>query len=1077
MAGTPVYAFSQAPQNGWENEKETRVNDLNAKNEIASANAKEKENYKKSNDVLQDYGDQIKIVMTSSESVDKKIALLRELAKTIKEKADALAKGNPPAWDRQLATDLDSLSKTVNAVGKSGDTFDETTRNALLGELSNNDGKWHDANKAFDIAEREKALIAYKRDRWNAVGSETDLDTLKATYQLNAATTDAAKSADGVLTWNDKNQIDFKNENVPAPGETFIGKDATLEITSRSAEVSDAIAGAQNATRDVGTVRAIEAAKHTVLVNEGTLNVHRGIEGDASLTVAVGTNGALNFAAGQGIDANAEGIVLTAGATQDKPFAEGDKGGQIAFQEGTSAGGAKIIVGKHGELNFEKGSDAGHSKIAILKDGVAGFHEADARNVVISNDGALGFLKAKVSDADIENHKGAIVVFHDTALDRLHLHTAGTTNLSGATTADSASIDMDGGSLTLADTKSSGAGAPDTINVVTIGSLSGTGEVVTAGKTLKLGALNRDDMFGGSIHGGAVVEHGAHVAKVGTGHLVFSGDQRGIDTLNVENGTLTAAHRNALGTGLLTLAEPATISLANDVYDVKKFENAGTLRLNGYKLVIDSYESNGDKAKILSDARKDADGIQRGTLEVNKDGDFTKTKIVLRPADASVTPEELYEKKIQVVVPGKDANVKLGEVDYGSIPTRPDDDGGGDDGSVIIDPNKGIGFLDPNAPYTGSEQGVLASLQGVTLNDIVSGRVGGSVLGQMVLLPAGSPEQQRAARMLSGESLVNNATAADSAADAFRASMQTRMLAGGSMPDCNTTTGQRAGDVANHGTAVWGAFKGAGANQEGNGMAFSTSGIDGAFGVDRRLNRNALIGASFGLGTRTSRANDLPGDTRIRSASVGLYGSYLSDARWFANGGAFFANHNVTSDRSVAARDAVARVSGKTGGRTLGIFGEVGQRVIAGGMNVDPFLGMRLAYTRLGGYDETDRDAGQGNNGLHVGPQVSNSRRVIAGVRLWRELVNTAGGSVIPSLRLAYEHEFGDTQGSVTNAIYGAPRAFTVNGVKLGRDIFTADLGADIRVTRQLNMHVGGHLSLRAGETAVAGGVSARYRF
>uniref|UniRef100_A0A0H3WPN3 Autotransporter domain-containing protein n=2 Tax=Pandoraea faecigallinarum TaxID=656179 RepID=A0A0H3WPN3_9BURK len=1075
MAGTPVYALSQTPQTSWQDEKEARVGDLNTEAEAAGRVAEEKENYKKSNDVLLDYNDQVKVVMTSSESVENKIAILKRLAKIMEEKAKDILGKSPPAWDQALAADLKSLSEKINELKVDNGQFEEKTRNALLGGLSDNDVKWHDANKAFEAAEREKELIAYKRDRWNGVNSETDLDTLKKTYQLNAGTTDAINNPDGVLTWNDRNQIDFKNETAPAPGQTFIDANATLEITKRSGEKSDAITGAANDTREVGTIRAVEEANHTILVDEGTLKVHRGIEGEASLKVAVGTNGALDFVSGKGVDPAAQNILLSAGTTQGKPLGAGDKGGRIAFEQGTSAGGAHILVADHGELHFRQGADAGQSQIAIREGGVAGFDEAAAKGAVISNDGTLTFLKSNGDDADVDNHKGAHVVFKDTSLDRLHLKNAGTANLTGATTADAATIELDGGVLSLADTASLAADAPraGTGPTLGIGSLSGTGEVITAGKSLQLGALNRNDVFGGRILSGSQGGAGAHVSKVGTGHLVFSADQSGIETLNVENGTLTAAHRNALGTGLLTLAEPATISLANDVYDVKTFENAGTLKLNGYKLVIDSYASKGEKAKILSDAKKDADGIHRGTLEVNKDGDFTKTKIVLRPVDTSVSPEELLEKKIQVVVPGKDAKVKLGEVDYGSIPTNPSGDGG-DDGSVIIDPNKGIAFLDPNAPYSGNEGELLASLGGVTLNDIVSGRVGGNVLGQMVLLPAGSAEQRRAARMLSGESLANNATAAYGAADQFRASMQTRMLAGGSMPDCNTTAGQRAGE---NGTAVWGSFKGAGANQEGSGTSFSTSGIDGAFGVDRRLNRNALIGASFGLGTRTSRANDLPGDASVRTASVGLYGSYLSDARWFANGGVFFSNHNLTSDRTVAARDVSARVSGKTGGRTIGVFGELGQRVIAGGMNVDPFLGMRLASTRLDGYDETDRDATQGNNGLHVGSQTSNSRRVIAGVRLWRELVNTAGGSVIPSLRLAYEHEFGDTQGSLTNAIYGAPRSFTVNGVKLGRDIFTADLGADIRVTRQLNMHVGGNLSLRSGEKAVAGGVSAKYSF
>ncbi|WP_174994874.1 autotransporter family protein [Pandoraea anhela] len=927
-------------------------------------------------------------------------------------------------------------------------------------------------------AKKQAELVNYKLQRWQDARDEKAASELSTTTELNAA-------ADGVevvddnryVTWNDKNQINFMSDAAPADGQSLDAQ-SILELSDRSGKLSDAIYGATDRKRDIGTLRATKDADHTVRVDEGTLSVHQGIDGDGKLAINVGTKGRLKFMAGQGVSDDARNVSLNAGqsAGQSAGQAPGDPGGTIDFFKGTSAGAAKFQIHESGALTFHPESTGGHSVIQVDQGGFVGFDSANAADATITNSGIAVFRKAKGGAGVIENQAGGQLLVVDSDLETRQIINAGLANLAGTTTADAAAITLQNGTLSLADVKQSPGDDPapaTSATSVTIGALSGSGHVVTSGKTLKLGALGKHDVFSGDIVKLDTDKQGAIVSKVGTGNLTFSGDQSAISTLNVESGTLTAAHRNALGTGLLTLSEPGVIALANDVYGVKTFENAGTLHLHGYKLVIDSYASMGDKAKIESDAKKDPQGIHRGTLEVNKDGDFTKTKIVLRPVDTSVTPEELYEKKVQVVVPGPNAKVKLGEVDYGSIPTKPDDTGG-DDGSVIIDPDKGIAFLDPNAPYSGNEQGLLGSLQGVTLADIVSGRVGGSVLGQMVLLPAGSAEQRRAARMLSGESLANNATAAYSAADAFRSSMQTRMLAGGSMPDCNTSRGQRADE---NGTAVWGAFKGTGATQENSDMAFSTKGIDGAFGVDRRLNRNALVGASFGLGTRSSVAGDLPGSSDVRSASVGIYGSYLSDTRWFANGGVFFTNHNVSTERTVAARDVSARVSGRTGGRTLGFFGEVGQRVLAGGMNVDPFLGMRIATTRLNGYDETDRDPAQGNNGLHVGPQTSNSRRIIAGVRLWRELVNTAGGSVIPTLRLAYEHEFGDTQSRLTNAIYGAPRAFVVNGVKLGRDIFTADLGADIRVTKQFNVHVGGDLSLRAGEKAVAGGVSAKYRF
>ncbi|MCI3205448.1 hypothetical protein DBA20_10820 [Pandoraea capi] len=1080
MGGVPS-AFAASPAGN--SVKEDRINELTALAEKAKNDLDKKVVAEADDRFVADAGHSLHTPLkdiTDIKDVDKLKSALNKSATEIQGEIDKIKAGIPPTGitpSQQFRLDaLNALKKDVESLEALANPIDRASqeRQALEKRLEGAIKEWIASLQALNEAQRLDESVHYKKARWEQAAEGAEAERLAKTRELapRVASDDPAKP----VTWNDQHLIDFMSDtDRPAAGETLITKDTTLEISQRSGLVSDAIEGANNRERDVGLIRAMDGANHTVLVNKGTLGAHEGIDGPGRLDVEVGSDGVLKFVSGPGIDNASKHISLVAGVSQGAQ--PGEAGGVIEFDAGTGAGGATIDIKDKGQLRFLKDTHAGSSYIMIEQGGQGLFDKGSgAENATIRNSGHLEFIGAKGGDAHLDNTSKVALSMEDTQLERMSIVNSGMLDLSGKTTADAASIELNGGYLNLAEIKAesakdgekAGADAP----TLTIGSLSGNGHVGTGETQLKLGALGRDEAFAGEIGKDVLGSHGAHVTKVGTGHLTFSGDQSGIETLNVENGTLLAAHRNALGTGLLTISEPGTIALANDVYDVKKFENAGTLKLHGYRLVIDSYESKGDKARIESDAKKDADGIHRGTLEVNKDGDFTKTKVVLRPIDNSVSPRELLEKKIQVIVPGPNAKVKLGEVEYGSIPTNPDD--GGDDGSVIIDPNKGIAFLDPNAPYSGNEQSVLASLQGVTLDDIVSGRVGGSVLGQLVLLPAGSAEQRRAARMLSGESLANNAAAAYSAADTFRSSMQTRMLAGGSLPDCNTTNGQRAGE---NGTAVWGSFKGTGARQESDDMSFSTKGIDGAFGVDRRLNRNALVGAAFGIGTRSSVASDLPGSSDVRSASVGLYGSYLSDTRWFANGGVFYTNHNVSTERTVAARDVSARVSGKTGGRTLGLFGEVGQRVLAGGVNVDPFLGVRIANTRLNGYDETDRDAGQGNNGLHVGPQTSNSRRVIAGVRLWRELVNTAGGSVIPSLRLAYEHEFGDTQGSLTNAIFGAPRSFTVSGVKLGRDIFTADLGADIRVTRQLNVHVGGDLSLRAGEKAVAGGVSAKYRF
>ncbi|MBN9115842.1 MAG: autotransporter domain-containing protein, partial [Pandoraea sp.] len=155
----------------------------------------------------------------------------------------------------------------------------------------------------------------------------------------------------------------------------------------------------------------------------------------------------------------------------------------------------------------------------------------------------------------------------------------------------------------------------------------------------------------------------------------------------------------------------------------------------------------------------------------------------------------------------------------------------------------------------------------VAVGDLASGKIGGKVLSAMALQTAGSEAQRRSARLLSGESLVNNATAAQGAATSFQRGMQTRMIAGGSMFDDKTANGAMAAD---NGIAGWASFRGGNASQRGDGMSFDVKGLDGAIGIDKRVGQNTLVGASMGLGNQESKAKGMPGESKVNSVSVGL---------------------------------------------------------------------------------------------------------------------------------------------------------------------------------------------------------------
>ncbi|VVE58957.1 Extracellular serine protease [Pandoraea horticolens] len=879
-------------------------------------------------------------------------------------------------------------------------------------------------------------------------------------------------------------------------GSHSIDEKTILELTHRSGDISDPIAGANDARRDVGTLNVSETGDHIVNIRNGQLNIHKSINGAGRLGIVVGKDGTLAF------EENGNGIESRNVTIMTDPKANAlEKGGSIEFKNGTSAGSAIIEVNNHGELKFDKDSNAANSSISVKDGGIAKFVESNTESSIIGNSGLLQLDRARGGTATVNNMQSGTAKFLDTDLESLTLNNAGTTYLRGNTTASEATVNMFNGTLDVSGmgettyTNTSSATGAGTEKAITIGSLSGAGDVVTGTTALTLGSLNQDDKFHGRIMMVAPEnpqEDGPEkalrefserlgktlttsVTKVGTGNLTFSGDQSQVKAIKVQSGKLTADHENALGSGSVSIAQAgAVVILAPSVSGVKAIENAGEIDLGTNKLSAESYTSTAG-AKIKSRVAKASDGFVGGTIHVEKDSDFSNTALTVA-VDEGIKLADV-ENTFEVVTAAEGATVTPGTTTFGSISVagekKPDPEGGRTNESTKISSGNTVNFLAANGRYTANEQAVLASVDGVTVGDLTSGKIGGKVLSDMALQTADTDEQRRSARLLSGESLVNNAVAAQAATTSFQRGMQTRMIAGGAMFDDKTANGAR---VADNGVAGWASFNGGKTSQRGDGMSFDVKGLDGAVGVDKRLNQNTLVGASLGFGNQESKAKGLPGESKVNSVSVGLYGSHLTGASWFVNGAVSYTNHSVKTDRTVSARFAATRLAGKTSGQTFGMFGEVGKRFDVSGVNIDPSVGVRVASTRLNAFNETNSFS-EGNDGLKVGSQSQTSTRGVVGVRLWSEVVSIAGGKVAPSLRLSYEREFGNTQSSLTNAIYGAARSFTVKGPKLGRDIVTADLGLDMQLKKQLEVRVGGNVSVRKGESALGGGISAKYRF
>ncbi|WP_246189217.1 autotransporter family protein [Pandoraea anapnoica] len=1052
---------------------------------------------------------------------------------------DALLTDAGREQKRALSTLKQKLDEAAAAAGAGRQADVDRAQKALETEVAKHARFLADSEQAFDALKRKARLLATKRDRVQGVTSDAELNGLTNTRQLRA-TTSNVEALGGALTWSDKHLTNFMGADATTDTHNALGKDSILEFTRRSGDESDAIAGTSGA-RDVGTLHVRRSADHDVRVDGGTLNIHREIGGEGRLGITVGKGGMLHFAdGGIGVSSDAKDVTLWAGRSEKGS----PEGGAIEFGKHTSAGTATIILRKGGSLHFAEGANAGVSEIDISPGASATFHSANAAVASIQNDGTLTLeAGSKAGRADIVNESGGLATFRDADLQRAELVNLGTTHLEqtqggsatlingvdghvdvldsdlqqlglanvglvtlrGNTQASDAQIEMLGGKLNIADVEAQAPGRKAE-KTLSIGSLSGIGQVVTGDTKLVLGERNEDDRFDGEIvrkdvssgdtsnalrsatksSTQAAAATGSDVVKAGTGNLTLGGDQSGVASLRIESGSVTAAHAKALGSGTVTVTDKGAVTLASDVDGVNHIDNAGRIDLGTNKLAVQKYTSKAG-AKIRSHVSRVGDNVASGAIQVSEDSDFTNTAIDVTVAN-DITLADVQDK-LGVVSVAEGKTAKLGKVTIGSIvggktedptdptdpttTTDPTDPTGPSDPSGVITSQNVVQYLATDGNYSANERAVLASVNGVTVGDLTSGRIGGRVLSEMALQAAGSDEQRRSASLLSGESLVNNALTAQGATTAFQRGMQSRMLAGGAMFDDKTANGANADS---HGIAGWASFSGGNTSQRGDALSFDVRGIDGAIGVDKRIGSNTVVGASVGMGNQNSKAKGMPGESKINSVSVGLYGSHLNDANIFVGGGVSYTNHSVTTDRTVAARNASARLSGKTSGNTFGAFGEIGKRLDVAGFNVDPSVGVRLASTRLNAFDETNRD-GAGNDGLKVGAQSQTSARSVLGVRLSRDVINFDGGKVTPMLRLAYEHEFGNTQTSLTNSLYGAPRAFNVKGAKLGRDVFTADLGVDLQLKKRLNVHVGGNVSVRQGESALGGGISAKYRF
>lgn len=245
--------------------------------------------------------------------------------------------------------------------------------------------------------------------------------------------------------------------------------------------------------------------------------------------VSVAGNASLLF----GGNADASGLTITAAERGPLPT---DNAGFVQFGGSSSAGNARLVMNRDASAEFRDNASAGNA-IIENRGGLTNIvSNATAGSARITNfaGGQINLLDdASAGQATFINESGGLIDIFDRA------------------TADQATVvNNAGGRLRISSLTAAG---------ISIGSLSGAGDVILGAKTLSTGGLNGDTEVSGVISG-----TGGSLVKVGTGTLTLSGANTYTGGTALKQGRLNLGHSQALGTGALAMDDGTTLGFSAD---------------------------------------------------------------------------------------------------------------------------------------------------------------------------------------------------------------------------------------------------------------------------------------------------------------------------------------------------------------------------------------------------------------------------------------------------------------------------------------------------------------------------------
>ncbi|MGY6272023.1 autotransporter domain-containing protein [Achromobacter denitrificans] len=276
-----------------------------------------------------------------------------------------------------------------------------------------------------------------------------------------------------------------------------------------------------------------------------------------------------------------------------------------------------------------------------------------------------------------------------------------------------------------------------------------------------------------------------------------------------------------------------------------------------------------------------------------------------------------------------------------------------------------------------------------------------------------------------------------------------------------------AGDHA--GPVFWSQGFGSWGETDGDGNAARLDRESGGLllGADRQFGR-WRFGALAGYGHTRVKTPGRDASGSSRNIHLGAY----AGTAWrnlALRAGAAYSWHELETGRNVAIPGYADSLSADYRAGTLQAFGELGYRIEAGNIRMEPFASLAHVRVRSSGYTE------QGDSAALAGRAETNVTFSTLGLRQEYQ-IESGATQVTARGMLGWRHAFGDEAPGATQR-FGGGEAFTVAGAPIARNSAVVEAGLDFRLTLNatLGMSYIGQIARDARDNGVKADLAVRF--